>query len=427
MQGLAFIVVLALGVNPDAEAARADRVKFPQAEWGYLTYFTTSSVDNVNRPLVESQLKFVCASLSSKVDLAKQLPVQVSDTVWRIDARDPGWGSVLWRELVKFYPYYRYHENRHYPPLLVDALWFVANALDDVETPGMQYQLLYSGRPPLTEAEYLKFWGIQNDPQFVFGLIEAQSGVAVQKVRLVESRPGAKRNSGWVTRDSSKIAGKTDPLENLPNKAKYEASELITTMPKSYAGESGKLLTFFLADANGKRQAKAPTNIVVDHTNTRGVEIRNSSSCIYCHLEGIRPPTENAFRAYLESGARVYADKKQKEAIDLYFVSDVNKEIERDNEDYSAALDLINGLNPTLNAKTFAHCVKLYDADVTLESAARMFYTTPEELQLAMAEYAGRYRVSGRFTLLAQGEPISRDAFKENFYTIQEAVYQWQK
>lgn len=435
--------VLILAVNPESDAATADLARFPSHEQHLYAYLTTSTVAEAERQNLVDCLKFVVPSLSAKVYLEDQIPQPVEGTaLLRLNLAGLGWESTYWREVAKVYPYRPDLRGHHSAPLVVDGLWFAANALDSTETADLQYQLLYGGKPPKTADEFLKFWGIQNDPEYLFGVIEAKSGVALELVRLIENRPGSKRNYSWLTRDSRKVAGKSDPLENLPNNLTFDAQEIIVGSPKWKGGKSGMLQAYLLADGQGKRQEKAPADIVEDHARTRGgAEIRNSSGCIACHAAGINPPTVDAFRQYIISGARVGFYKKQdQQNVDRYLGSDVAKEIKLNQAAYEDGVALVNGLTGQENAANYQRIVRVYDAPVDLAQAAREVYTeNAKELQLALADYSRRYPdLTARLSALAQGKyrlpngkietsRISRHQWQENFERAQLALEIWRK
>ena len=426
-----FILALALlGQHPLADAAVKDRASLPPDVAAHIVYLSLEECQPTMRDELENTLRFILPSLSSKQYLADQLPVRLEKTnLLRVDLQGLGWEESYTTIIASHYvPTYRpdlVHAKAI--PLVVSGLWLAATVLDPIETPDAQYQLLYGSKVPKTADDFLKFWGIQNDVDFAFGLIEGQSGVSVQRVRLIENRPGAKRNYGWLTRDSAKVAADHDPLENLPNKTKFDAQELIVGNMKWYAGRSGVVQAYFLADGTGKRIEKAQADIVVDHSGIRGVEILNGISCVSCHAVGINPPTTDQFKAYIESGAQVgFLKKDDQRRTDAYLTSDIAKEIKACQQLYADGVKLCNGLTPEENASQFYQIVKLYHQDVDLAQAARELYTTPRDLQFALADYSRRYTLTGRLALLAQGLPITRDQFKTSYRQAQEIVYLWQ-
>jgi len=245
----------------------------------------------------------------------------------------------------------------------------------------------------------------------------------------MENQPTANRSYFWQTFDSRIVAGENDPLENLTARPpKHDASELIAGIPKHVGGKGGTLQAYFLADGKGNRQEKAPADIVTDDTGIRGVEIRNTLSCISCHTEGIRHPTLDAYREYILSGARIYAkDKAVQEEIDRYLDSPIAKEIERNNADYAAGVELCNGLGPADNAINYRFCVSLFDSDVTLEQAARELYTAPDEWRLALGNYSRTYQLTAALSGLAQGKVVTRKQWEANFHLAYKVKHEWDR
>lgn len=422
------LLVLASYPHPESDAAAADLATLPQGV--SVAYVTLSSVPEGSRGDLLKVISFVAPSLSSKPRLAGQLPVPITDTLVRLDLDELGWATTYPQVIAQHYvPSYRPDlVGTRAVPLVVDGLWFAANLMDSTETGDAQYLLLYGGKAPKTVDEFLSVWGIQADAEYVFGIIEGQSGVAVQRTRLIENRPGAKRNYGWLTRDSRSVAGDADPLEKLPNKARFDAQEVIVGNPKWIGGRSGVLQAYFLANGQGQRQEKAPPDIVVDHVGLRGVEIRNTISCVSCHATGLNEPTTDQFKLYVESGARVgFADRDEQRVVDQYLSSDVAKEVVANKQAYADGVKLCNGMTPEENAAAFITIVKLHDADVTIEQAARELHCSPRDLQLALASYSVKQTLTGRLALLAQGRAISRNQFRVSYRQALEVVKLWRE
>jgi hypothetical protein len=420
---LAACAILAAG--PDSDAAFFDRARLPYDQQQHAVYLTLATAAPEHRDQLEQVLRFVVPSLSSKPYLGDQLPIRVSGTnLLRLDLAGLGWEKT-YQQAIAHYPW-RPDVARGYVPLVVRGDWLAAALTDPIETGDAHYRLLY-GTPPKNAKEFQATWKANADPLLSFGRIEGKSGVSVQNTRVLENLPSANRAYFWQTFDSRVIAGQTDPLENLTARPpKHDASELIAGIPKHLGGKSGTLQAYFLADAKGNRQEKAPADIVVDDTQTRGVEIRNTISCIGCHTDAIRHPTLDSYREYILSGARIYTkDKATQTEIDRYLDSPIAKEIERNNQDYAAGLALCNSLTPAENAAAFRAVVHRYDADVTPEQAARELYAEPETWRLALGDYSRTYQLTGRLAVMAQGQPISRQQWQSNFHLAQKVLAAW--
>lgn len=447
MAPIAALLIL-FAANPESNAALIDRAAQPHP---YHAYLTTSTCPPEKRDDLVKLLRFVVPSLSHKTYLADQLPQPVTirkqapsgewlierTNLLRLDLTGLGWEHVYNHAIQKAYPYRPDLTRYHQTPIVVDGLWFATNALDPIETGDLQYQLLYAGKPPKNRDEFLKFWGAANEAEHLFGIIAEQSGVSVEGIRQFESRPGSKRNYIWGTADSAKVAGKKDPLEVLKPIAQlpHEAEEWIAGMPKVAYGESGMLQAYYLSTDAGVKQDKAPANIVEDRLRLRGgAEIRNTSGCIGCHPKGITEPFTDkdgkyadGFRRYIESGARVgFYDKDKQRDVDRYFGSNLRKEILHHQSLYEDGVRMACGLSGEENAANYMAFVRLYDAPVTLEQAARELYSTPEELRLAIADYTRLYsNASGRLAALAHDTPMTRQQWIQNFDLGRYAVELW--
>lgn len=414
------VVVVGQAFAGDADTALADRSSIPQSEWPYIYYFGTETADAEQRELLAKVLAFTICSLNDEVVIEHQLPRNVNG-VYRIDTRQLGWESLpaLLRD------HYPYTPERGQLPLVVRADWFVQFAMDQEVGGDAYFRLLFGKDAPGTLDQFLSLLETQPGSKFEHGHIEDQSGVANSGTRLIATIPTKRRSDLWITYDAEELNTDTDPLEHLDRSQKFDASEIIGALPKtvSATGEIGHLQVYALSDSAGKLQNKAPAAIVTDHTGLRGVEIRNASSCIACHLEGLRPLSVNALREFVKSGAEAYADYKSREQIERFHLTQLGKLIERHNEDYAAVLLAINGLTPEENAKSFASTIKAYDKPLTIDDAARELTVTPRELALALAKYG---QLPARVAKLAQGGTIQRSQWEFEYRTVVAAVRQWQ-
>jgi len=282
----------------------------------------------------------------------------------------------------------------------------VACIMDPIQTGDSQYRLIY-GTPPKNTKEFRAFWKANEDPQFLFQFHEAQSGVGVNPDRNVLQFDTATRGSLWATQDSENPVGEKDP-GNYGKRLKFDAGEEIALAPVQYNGEQGAKFVWWLANGKGERQEFAPARIVTDHNQIRSSEIRNTVSCIVCHVEGLRPFTRDGFKEFITQGSRVAADKKTQQLIDQQYQAGVAQQLEADNKLYAKFLEMCNGFTPAQNAKAFESVVRTYDAKVTREQAAREVYMTDEEFRLALGYYSQKYSLSRRLADLSEGGSISR-------------------
>jgi hypothetical protein len=415
MQSLAILLTLAIaGTNPaDADAAYADWQRLGKGHYAY-----ASVADQRSEPAKErmaGQLAFVCASLSSKSNLDGQLPVRITDDVYRLDLQGLGW-AAQWPIVLKRHYKYRPDLTPHRYPLIVSAAWIVAELPDPIKTPGAAHLLLY-GRELKSAKEFRSFWGWNTKSSDAFGFIEGTSGVQADNLsRLMSNFDTANRTRGFETFDSKIVAGKQDPIEKpIPGTLIYDGAELITGIPKFYNGEGGSLQAYFLSQGNSDPKKfdlhvnAAPIDLVKDTEGLRGLDIRDNIDCMGCHAFGPKYPTLNAYKSYLLSGAKIYSDKITKAEIERFYQSPFIKELERQEEEFRAAIRLVNGLTAEKNNANFKACIKEYDEPLSLAQAAREVYSTPEELRNAIADYAPSGKLTARLAALAHGQAISRD------------------
>jgi len=434
---LLLTVCVAPFVHPDGDLAYKD---YEAKLVSYPGYLSLADCPPGEREKLRKSLRFLLPSLSPNQYLGDQLPTDLSETLLRLDLEGlgPGW-IKHWPEVQKLYA------KEFRPdlsvlkklPLVVSGLWFHATIPDSTRT-DLQYKLLYNDKVPKTLDDFTKFWKVSNERGYEFGFLEGDSLVKApnaDKERSVEFFPGAAWNDVSITYDSKVVAGKTDQLENLlARPVKHDASEAIAGMVKHFVNEKGeqefgRLQAYLLANGEGKRAEKAPGDIVWDSEQTRGAEIINTLSCIYCHENGLRDFTSDRYRGYILSGGRLSASKKEDaREIDRYFAP-LNKLVLRINEDYATALRLCNGLTPAKNAANFRSLIHLYDSPLNIKDAAREIYTDQLTLQLALADASRKGVLTGNLVLLAVSEDntISRSKWTESFGTVQIILAKWKE
>lgn len=409
----------------------ADRSTLDASMHPYTCYLTTDNLPEESRERVARILAFSVCSMTRVTTLENQLPYEVRPGLYRINLLNLGWYETLPQILVDSYPY---GSRPHYWPLVIRADWFIQFCMDQEEGGDAYLQLLFGKKGLKKLDEILAIIEADVPSDYTFGHIESNSGVALNKTRVITTVPTSQRVDCWITYDYVEINRKTDPLENLLRGIRdgqhgHDASEIIFGIPKSLAstGQTGLLQAYVLADGKGNLQAKAPTNIVVDSTGVRGVEIRNPISCIACHKEGLRPLKENALREFVASGAVAYTDYKSQVEIDRYHLTNIDKLITRNNEDYEVIVQACNGYTAEQNSAAFILTIQEYDQPLKLEDAARELYVMPEDLRLAFGwASAHSYPIGARLAQLAHGGEIQRDAWeKGDYYEAYKMLLAW--
>lgn len=406
------IAAILISVTPlDESQAWKDKQQFPAEVQEYIAYMSLSDVDDESEKLLEDVTKVVVCSLSSATHIPSHIPQRVVGTkLLRINLQFLKWDKTYGKVIVGFYPYRPdLTNNDPHPvyPTVISALWFVSNITDAVRTKNAQDKLLYGEKPPANVKELQAFWKVNAVVENTYGFIEGESGVAEQRVRIVEELPTAIRTYAYQTKDSELIQDKNDPLANLvPNSFKFDASEIIIGIPKTSQRKFGALQAYWLADGKGNRQEKAPAAIVADKLATRTHEIRNWISCIQCHAQGIIPTSLDEYARFFKAGAgaEVY-DYATQEQIQTYLEVDMGGRIKLAQQQYADGIELVCGLKPEDFSTAYVRMIKRYDADLSLADCAREIGCKPEELKLALAyQSAKKINIDPRLVQLGQAD-----------------------
>lgn len=431
------VAVIFGSVTSDEILAQQDRQNFPTETHGYIYYITTASGHptlpegfpeqqqlNTAMRLVMPQM----APFQPVLERCLPVPVPGSDTLFRIDLRDLHWdikneaGEFVWHKVVEGYPY-----SESKIPLVLRADWLLIQLTDSQES-SAYYQLVF-GKRPKTRDEAFEIFGINTAKEVQRGLIAGESPVAVNKVRRIINFPSKLRGLAYLTEDSLEIAGEKDPLEVPDRSPVHDGEEGIIMIEKHMAktGLTGNIMVFFLSNGQGEIVDRAPVDLVNDYTKLRGLtEIRNGSSCFSCHVNGYNPWKSNQFREYLEAGVEAYADYKTQEAVEAFHLIDLEKQLERANEDYALIIEAACGCSTLRAVQAYRQRLKQYDAEMTGKRAAQELGLTFEEFQLALAYAASqKYNLSGRVSGLAHNKKISRDSWEQQFLQVRKMVNQW--
>lgn len=406
----------------DGAAAYQDQLTQPPT----VRYVTTATASTaLDRYQQEVALAFVVASTTRQDNLAYCRPVKLTDTLYRIDLALLKWNEADWNHLVAKYPY---HPTGAHNATLVRADWLILQLTDQTESDA--YLRFVFGRVPKNRDDALAILSVDAEPQFRFGLIQANSGVSVAGTRWIENRP-ISRGYAWGTRDSLKLDGDSDPLERPDGGFKHDGEEWIIGLPKfdPATGYRGALQVYFLANGVGTVVPRAPVDLVRDHREFRGfAEIRNPGSCIDCHDSGINPVGPNQLAEVIKSGVEAYADYENYQAIEAFHFSQLDKEVNRNNEDFQGAALLACG-EPSAEASLYVkQVVEAYDAPVTLERAAAESYIAPAELKRALAlGSASGYSLGARLSALAHDGTVPREAFEENYVAVRAIAESWRQ
>jgi hypothetical protein len=415
--------------HADATMAVVDLRRLPATEQPDALYVSYAAARPNERASLKAAVRLMVASSTRQIVVERLVPHEVTPTVDRWDRSSLGWRDDEWATVTKGYPYDGW-QGPGVTPQIVRGDWLLVELADATQSEA--YYRLLLGKVPKTRDEWLDGLRVvrKGDPLHRFGLIEGESGVAVNSVRWLESFP-ADRGYAWGTRDSLRTGEANDPLEHPLGDFAHDGEEWIVGIPKvSIAtGKRGVLQIYLLSDGKGNRVDKAPVDLVEDSSRFRGrAEIRNPGSCIQCHDQGLREPSRNELREYVESGAELYAtEQATQERLEAFHLGAIGQEIARANEDFGGIVRLVTGLAPEDAASEFTQAVRRYDEPLTVEDVARELGVTPGKARAAIALQTGMGKPLGaRLSSLAHGGTASRDAVEERYRTLRSYLVEFE-
>lgn len=208
------------------------------------------------------------------------------------------------------------------------------------------------------------------------------TSVVARNNRTLNRSPTFTGGYRWQSHDSLSSVDDRQYVQNLL-KEKFDATEDIATLPNG-------LQAYFLTDGKGKRLDAANTDVAIDNTAQDRV-VRTARSCIICHASGILPIQDEVRRLTkkLQNKASVkllITDPKDAYRIDDLFSSNLDEQIIKDQNIYSAAVAKATGLKMEVNAKRFATIYDQYkEILLTKEIVARDLGVHIEELDRLIA------------------------------------------
>lgn len=429
---LQFAMLLAVAATPatEAQAALAHRQQFPADEWGYHYYLSCAAAAPEHQADLAAAVKLMVASSSLQPIVERCTPEPVSATLLHIDLRDLQWNAGDWAKVLADYPYSDAHL-----PLVVRADWLLLQLSDGTDSDAY-YRLLFGGaKIPQRRDQWLDLLGVDRDKPkgfdpLRFGLIESESGVAKQDARWIENHPIG-RGYAWGTRDVIEVRGDSDPLEHPDGGFKHDGEEWIVGIPKLSlaSGNRGALQVYILSNGAGAIVQEAPVDLVEDSTLFRQQRaVRNPGSCVQCHAGGINPPSTNDFRQLIADGVDLYADKGTQQQLEAFHLSDVGREVQRNNEDFAAIVQAVCGVDSKAAVDAFRDSINRFDAPLDLAATARELGASPESWRLALGlASAARNPLSARLAGLPHGRTVSRQAWEEQYHEARAYLQSWER
>lgn len=423
-------------------AVAADLRQFPPEDHDRLRYFSITHLHN-NPTVSDADLRTFRAGLSKLINslswepvIVLPKPIDVHETVLRIDLVDIGWDKDnLWHRLLTEYPYgmsYQFASDQQLaadatfvceatgsPIPIVRADWFIAKA----GIPPLYHDLLRLPDGDNAAAELEKLLSVDvvrdfNENRLVrAGFIKSNVS---QHNRLVDRHRSA-FGAYWKSYDFASSAGRQS-LAQFPLGPRFDGNrhdrtafdhdggEVIFNLPNGLQG-------YLLIDAKGKRIDRGPINVVFDSKKPLGnSEVINGISCMVCHVHGMQP-----FEDDIRSGHGVRGPDAVK--VERLFPPQetMNRIIEKDRERFLSSLDEATG--PFLRAgdedqtpitefrEPVGAIARQFSEDLTFEDvAAELAYEDTDALKVLFRDSS--YRQFG-LAVLVDGKVIKRDAWEK--------------
>ena len=399
-------------------AASKDREQFPAELHRSIFYLVADET-------TARVLSWVLSSTSLQPDIELCKPHFVAEGVWRLDLRNLKWRKEDWEKVLQSHPYGGYAPMVRGDWLVTEILDTQLSASQHEDGIAAYYRLLYKDAVPKTEAEFLKFWEVDDNVRRHRGHIEGLSQVNRRGRRWIETRD---RHGGyfWITRDSLALTTESDPLERPDGTFAHDGSEAIVGERKfsSLTYEEGSVQYYLLTNGKGERVDEAPVQLVEDGTRFRNVaSIRTPGSCMQCHVEGIRPIDTNSlvelankYNTLLPS-----SDPEYLERIRRFHFGSLDRRVRSAQELYAAAVQMHTGWDGEGLSNAIQNVVRGYDEPLDLQRAAAELGVEPELLKERIVEYSQlsatkpAYLAPAGILVLVGGGECSRDLFAQQF------------
>lgn len=396
----------------------SDLQTIPERSRRYVRYFT--SVPLANAGATPDQLATyahgiskLLNSLSWNSKIMTPAAINRDSTLLRIDLRDYQWTSETWKKLTDYYDYGIKYDVPEATACLsqtecelpfVRTDWFIARA----GVPPLYHDIL---NLPLTVAELeqqLRVPAQQNiEQERVIRAGFNESGIS-QNNRLIERHASA-FGAYWKSYDFGRSDGTGNVFANPlgPSGSKYafvaDGGEMIFNLPNGLQG-------YFIADAEGRRLDKAPTNIVSDHQQADRAVV-NGLSCMSCHLRGIIPKADQV-REFVERTPTAFDADSAATIAALFPTRDELFRVQSaDAERYQNAVRETG--NTISRTESLAALARKFDSALGIAQAAAEAGISEEMLQNVLTKDSGIARILG--PLQSPGGVVHRQSFAQIF------------
>lgn len=383
-------------------AAHADCMRLQPGERLLTRYLWLGAIPAARRAVFLKVLSFHVNSLSRESEV--YVPRLVTNDLVAVNYLAYAWNPAIWERLATVDPYFHqkvklpadsivktvwpggkaldgksYKANKYNEKLkagtVIDAAapWLPANEINQLreftlsEAPVLRADWFINQTAIPTDriAGYYDWLGLgkkEADFQKLIGANVEESRRVKREVAAALARSGVTlQNRGivrfqsltggyWTTQDfktSIKRQNVIRLLDQDREPPQGDASEQYGFLPNG-------LFAYWLQNKDGDRQDFAPDFIASDH-QTRGNDrrIHAGKSCIACHVEGLRPVDDYIRKLYRDTITLTEPDYKKFLRLRQLYLSDLDRWLKRDNEDYAQALWVVSGMKPAEMARAY--------------------------------------------------------------------------
>ncbi len=404
----------------------ADIKKREATDRKFTRYVTLTHLYNAGRPEDELQgyrngVAKLINSLSWGRKIVAPAAIDPARTILRIDLRDYKWTGKIWDAITGADPYgLVYPESKTAAAFYEDAACGLPHVRGD-------WLVAAASRPPLYH-EILQLPATDKELETLLRL-DAEDNIRThQTVRAGFNGSAVSRNNRMIERHESSYGyywksydfGKNIDRQNLfayplgpgaeKNQFKHDGGEMIFSLPNG-------LQAYMLANGDGRRILKGPTEIVSDPKRPdRAVE--NGLSCMSCHVKGILPK-DDQIRAHAEKNNSSFSDRELESILALYVAKDrFQTLVKEDSDRFKKAVELTGGRVGT--TEPIVALALLFESELDLPLAASELNLDGPEFQKLLKRSPELARSLGN--LQTPGGTVQRELFGKVFA---EAAREW--
>jgi len=395
----------------------ADVHEAPERSRRFLRYFTLTHLYNAGvsddelRTYHNAFFKLI-NSLSWNTELLVPKTIDPAGTIWRIDIRQVNWSGEVWEQVEEANPYFLNLTTR-------DALACYEATECKMPLVRIDWFVFAASQPPLYHA-MLGFPATDQELEQTLKVNVEANIDQEQAMRAAFNRSGVSQNNRLIERHKSPYGsywksydfGGNIDRQNLfehplgpggDEGFRHDGGELIFTLPNGLQG-------YMLADGQGQRIEKGPTNIVSDPKRPDKA-VTNGVSCMSCHYMGVIPKTD-------EIGSFVRANPKAFDNADdilaLYREpEELNAVLEEDAKRFAAAMEKIGITSLSRSGEPVSTMASRFEQELDLQLVACEFGLVPAEFTKRLKASEAMARSFG--ALLVPGGTIKRDSLASLF------------